>query len=58
MLFGVGCIGKIAGELGCSIRSFREDLNSGKDDDTKEESKNKKYKHNPSVRKTRSTFQT
>jgi sec-independent protein translocase protein TatA len=32
LLFGVGRIGKIAGELGSGIRSFREGL-KGKDDE-------------------------
>jgi sec-independent protein translocase protein TatA len=31
LLFGVGRIGKIAGELGSGIRSFREGLQSDKD---------------------------
>ena len=31
LLFGVGRIGKIAGELGSSIRSFKEGLNGDKD---------------------------
>lgn len=31
LLFGVGRIGKIAGELGSSIRSFKTGLNGGKD---------------------------
>ncbi len=37
LLFGPGRIGKVAGELGKSIRSFREGL-SGKNDDEKPES--------------------
>jgi sec-independent protein translocase protein TatA len=32
LLFGVGRIGKIAGELGRGVRSFREGLNGDKDD--------------------------
>jgi sec-independent protein translocase protein TatA len=36
LLFGVGRIGKVAGELGSGIRSFREGL-QGKDKDGKEE---------------------
>jgi sec-independent protein translocase protein TatA len=35
LLFGVGRIGKIAGELGSGIRSFREGL-KGDDDDEKD----------------------
>lgn len=31
LLFGVGCIGKIAGELGSGIRSFKEGLNGEKE---------------------------
>jgi len=34
LLFGPGRIGKVAGELGKSIRSFRDGL-SGKNDDVK-----------------------
>lgn len=37
LLFGVGRIGKIAGELGGGIRAFREGLNKDKED--KEEKK-------------------
>ncbi|MCC6299114.1 MAG: twin-arginine translocase TatA/TatE family subunit [Anaerolineales bacterium] len=33
LLFGPGRIGKIAGELGKGIRSFREGLNEGKQDE-------------------------
>lgn len=36
LLFGVGRIGKIAGELGSGVRSFREGL-KGDDDEKKEE---------------------
>ncbi len=32
LLFGVGRIGKIAGELGAGIRSFRDGLNGGADE--------------------------
>ncbi len=32
LLFGVGRIGKIAGELGSGIRSFRDGLNGGADE--------------------------
>jgi sec-independent protein translocase protein TatA len=32
LLFGVGRIGKIAGELGSGIRSFKEGLNENKQD--------------------------
>lgn len=40
LLFGVGRIGKIAGELGNGIRSFREGL--GGDKEKKEEGEEKK----------------
>jgi len=32
LLFGVGRIGKIAGELGSSIRSFKEGISGDKED--------------------------
>lgn len=35
LLFGVGRIGKISGELGSAIRNFRENVKS--DEDNKEE---------------------
>jgi len=38
LLFGVGRIGKIAGELGSGVRSFRDGLKSP-DDEKKEEKK-------------------
>lgn len=39
LLFGVGRIGKIAGELGSGIRAFRDGLQSkDKEEETKEES--------------------
>lgn len=37
LLFGVGRIGKIAGELGTGIRSFREGLQGKEKDETKSE---------------------
>jgi sec-independent protein translocase protein TatA len=42
LLFGVGRIGKIAGEIGSGIRNFREGLKSDDDkkaDETKTDSK-------------------
>lgn len=33
LLFGVGRIGKIAGELGSGVRSFRDGLKSSDDED-------------------------
>jgi sec-independent protein translocase protein TatA len=38
ILFGPGRIGKVAGELGKGIRSFRDNL-SGKEDEKEEEKK-------------------
>lgn len=38
VLFGVGRIGKIAGEMGSGIRAFREGLRS--DDDDKDKTEN------------------
>lgn len=37
LLFGVGRIGKIAGELGSGIRSFREGLQGKEKDETNPE---------------------
>ena len=42
LLFGVGRIGKIAGELGKGIRSFKDGL---KGDENKEENKNAAQKN-------------
>jgi sec-independent protein translocase protein TatA len=41
LLFGVGRIGKVAGELGKGIRSFKEGLQGGdkKEEEVKEEGK-------------------
>jgi sec-independent protein translocase protein TatA len=33
LLFGVGRIGKISGELGSGIRAFKDGLNGGKEED-------------------------
>ena len=41
LLFGVGRIGKIAGELGKGIRSFREGLKGDEKDASKSEGDNK-----------------
>lgn len=43
LLFGVGRISKISGELGSGIRSFREGLQGDKKDEEEEE-ENKKEK--------------
>ncbi len=43
LLFGPGRIGKIAGEVGKGIRSFREGLQN-KDDDTAADTKDKEDK--------------
>jgi sec-independent protein translocase protein TatA len=45
LLFGVGRIGKIAGELGKGIREFRQGLSS--DDDQKKEEKTEKKEEEP-----------
>ncbi|MGE5225185.1 MAG: twin-arginine translocase TatA/TatE family subunit [Omnitrophica WOR_2 bacterium] len=45
LLFGVGRIGKIAGELGSGIRSFREGLKS--DEEKKEEAESEAKKEEP-----------
>ena len=37
LLFGVGRIGKIAGELGSGIRAFRDGLQGDKDEKKEEE---------------------
>lgn len=39
LLFGVGRIGKVAGELGSGIRSFREGLKTQDDEKKEEETK-------------------
>jgi sec-independent protein translocase protein TatA len=39
LLFGPGRIGKVAGELGKGIRSFREGLSGKKDENAAEEEK-------------------
>jgi sec-independent protein translocase protein TatA len=41
ILFGPGRIGKIAGELGQSIRNFRDGLNGKKEDEAQEPPKPK-----------------
>ncbi len=41
LLFGVGRIGKIAGEMGKGIRSFREGLRGDEDDQAQGESEDK-----------------
>ena len=42
LLFGPGRIGKIAGEVGRSIKSFREGLNGEEDKTTSENNEEKK----------------
>ncbi len=42
LLFGVGRISKISGELGSGIRSFREGLQGDKKDEEEEENKKEK----------------
>ena len=41
VLFGVGRISKIGGELGSGIRSFREGLSSDEDEETENEEEKK-----------------
>ena len=41
LLFGPGRIGKIAGELGRSIKSFREGLGSQEEESSKEQEEKK-----------------
>jgi sec-independent protein translocase protein TatA len=41
LLFGVGRIGKIAGELGTGVRSFRDGLKSPEDEAEKETEQDK-----------------
>lgn len=41
LLFGIGRISKISGEIGSSIRAFREGLQGDKDKEKKEEDKPK-----------------
>jgi len=40
LLFGVGRIGKIAGEIGSGIKAFRKGLGSGEENSDKEEDNN------------------
>jgi sec-independent protein translocase protein TatA len=37
LIFGVGRLGRIGGELGSAIRNFREGLGTNKDDDKPDE---------------------
>jgi sec-independent protein translocase protein TatA len=46
ILFGPGRIGKVAGELGKGIRSFRDGL-SGKEDEKKDENKDAENQPEP-----------
>lgn len=41
LVFGVGRITKIAGELGSGIRAFREGLRGDEDEDDKDQTANK-----------------
>jgi len=43
LLFGVGRIGKIAGELGGGIRAFKDGLNSDEDEDVEEDNKSEEH---------------
>jgi sec-independent protein translocase protein TatA len=44
LLFGVGRIGKVAGELGSGLRAFREGLKGDEDKDKAEKEKAEKEK--------------
>ncbi len=44
ILFGVGRVGKIGGELGNAIRQFREGLGGGKEEKKDEEKKDEEKK--------------
>ena len=44
ILFGVGRVGKIGGELGSAIRQFREGLGGGKEEKKDEEKKDEEKK--------------
>jgi sec-independent protein translocase protein TatA len=48
LLFGVGRIGKIAGELGSGIRSFKKELKGDEDDEKEESSKENSEEKNES----------
>jgi sec-independent protein translocase protein TatA len=50
LLFGVGRIGKIGGELGKGIRSFREGLQSDKDVTNNENAPKVKEPEDPSTK--------
>ena len=50
VLFGVGRIGKIAGEMGSGIRAFREGLRGGDEDKDKSKDKSEE-KSNDSAEK-------
>ncbi len=44
LIFGVGRVGKIGGELGSAIRQFREGLSGGKEEKKDEEKKDEEKK--------------
>jgi sec-independent protein translocase protein TatA len=44
LIFGVGRIGKIAGEMGSGIKAFREGLKGDDDEETSEEENNAEEK--------------
>ena len=44
LIFGVGRIGKIAGEMGSGIKAFREGLKGDDDEETAEEENNAEEK--------------
>lgn len=44
LIFGIGRVGKIGGELGNAIRQFREGLGGGKEEKKDEEKKDEEKK--------------
>ena len=44
LIFGVGRVGRIGGELGNAIRQFREGLSGGKKEEAKDEAEKKDEK--------------
>jgi len=44
LIFGIGRVGKIGGELGNAIRQFREGLSGGKKEEAKDEAEKKDEK--------------
>jgi sec-independent protein translocase protein TatA len=51
LVFGVGRLGRIGGELGSAIRNFREGLGSGKDEKESKDNQLKAEEAKPEERK-------